>query len=124
MRRAEWTSRTEGTRARVHVTGRGGPGGREQGRVDDGGETLNARSLDGNDERRTRGGRGKVEVGVVVWHEETDDGDTTDVEQEDTDVDTADTASARISGTIKRMWHSKRTLWECCGEGCGPHQQQ
>lgn len=54
-------------------------------------QAFNSCILNGNNEWRLAGvGSPQVKVGVVGGYEQSDDDDTTNVEQEDTDVDTLD----------------------------------
>jgi hypothetical protein len=65
-----------------------GPGRGEETGVDDRGQRLDTGSLDGDDEGRARGVRGsETETLEVGRDEETDDQDTTDVEDQDSDAE-------------------------------------
>ena len=69
----------------------GGERAGEDGRVDDGGQRLDAGAADRDDVGRLRGGAGAVEqVGVVVGHEHAGDQDAEDVEDDDAPEDAAD----------------------------------
>lgn len=79
---------TKCARGSVQIAGGSGPGRGQQGGVDDGWQTLDTRGFDGNDE----GGLGsvgslEVQVGVGVRDEETNNGNTADIEEKNTDVD-------------------------------------
>ena len=69
----------------------GGERAGEDGRVDDGGQRLDAGAADRDDVGRLRGGAGSVEqVGVVVGHEHACDQDAEDVEHDDAPEHAAD----------------------------------
>lgn len=83
-------------------------GGREDeeqdGRVEDVGEGVDVRELDGDDEGRGgstgRGAVGEGELGVVVRHDHADEEDADDVENEDTVEGELDGARNRLSGIL------------------------
>lgn len=75
----------------VQIGAGSGPGRSEKSSVDHGRQSLDASGLDSNNEGRCGSITSvQVQIWVVGWDEQTNDQGTTNVEQEDTDVDSAD----------------------------------
>lgn len=99
---AEASHAVEGTRGGEQVGVASGEGGNKDDGVDEGGETLDTCVVDGNDE----GGGGSTcttedEIRVVVRNQPADDPHTTDVEEDDTVEDAADSLGHVTTGVLR-----------------------
>lgn len=90
----------QSSRGSVQVGGGGGPGGCQKTGVDDRGQGFDARSLDGDDERRSGGVlAAQTEVGIVGRNQEADNECPQNVEQQDSDVDSLD-GSRKVASRV------------------------
>lgn len=92
-------------RSRVEESVGGRRSRRQDNGVDNGGEDWDLSALDGNDPWRSRGARravldGRQEVGIVVWHKNTDSQRTEDVEEQDTPEDTTNSLGDVSTGVL------------------------